>query len=410
MQLLLNINQSISAIRDNLFRAGITIFIVAIGITSLVGVLTAIDGVKYWMGNSFSSMGTNTFRLVNRSGSVRMGGGPDESVRYTEITYTQAMEFKERFRDYASVSVTAGGSFATQVKYRQETTNPNLQLIGTDEDYLKTARYTIAEGRNLTREDINLGRNVTVLGYAVKQKLFPKESPIDKMVSINGKSYLVVGLFEEMGSTGSMGGDKILIIPVSSLRQDFPSTGRSFTLNIFVDDPEEMNYVMEEAKGTFRLVRRLRPNEANNFEVVRSDAFVDELMSNLRVLTLSATLIALITLLGASVALLNVMLVSVTERTNEIGIRKALGATQRNILMQFLLEAIMICQIGGLLGILLGLLVGNIVSAFLSAGFVIPWLWIGIGLVACFVVGVASGIYPAWKAARVDPIDSLRHE
>ena len=237
----------------------------------------------------------------------------------------------------------------------------------------------------------------------------PAESPIGKVINVSGSTYKVIGVFDRVGSSGSSGADESCVIPISTLRNDQTNVG-SLTLNVYVEDATRMDYLMEEARGNFRLIRNVRLEEEDNFVVSRSDAFVEQLMSNLRILTISAQVIALITLLGASVALLNVMLVSVTERTNEIGLRKALGATRSNILIQFLMEAIVICQIGGLLGILMGLPIGNLLGVLVMKGdFVVPWAWIAIGIVICFVVGVGSGFYPAWKAAKVDPIESLHH-
>lgn len=406
----MSVLQSYDALKSNLLRASITIIIIAIGITALVGVLTSIDGIKNALGNSFSTLGTNTFQIKNRSSATRVRG---RRVReyFPPITFTQARLFKKDFTSLYPVSISAQGNFAATIRYRSQTTNANINILGTDENYLSTARLTIAEGRSLSSEDVGLSRQVIVLGNEVKETLFPKESAVGKNVTVDGKYYKVIGTFEEMGSMGSMGGDKICIIPVSTLRSDYPNPHRSFTLNVYVEKAEELETSMENALGRFRLVRKLSVREENNFSVTKSDAFVGELMENLKVLTLSATLIAFITLLGASIALLNVMLVSVTERTREIGVRKAMGATKRSILVQFLSEAIIICQIGGVLGVLIGLSLGNILSKFImKAGFVAPWGWMIAGLVACFVVGVLSGAYPAWKAAKVDPIESLRHE
>lgn len=406
--------QSLEAVRTNLVRAGVTMFIIALGITSLVGVLTSIDGVKYWLSNSFSSLGTNTFRILNSASGARRGGAGSQKVKAPPITFDQALNFKEKYGDKAIVSITGSGNFAGVVKHGNQKTNPNIQIIGTDENYLKVFRYDIDEGRNFSDDELLGGAKVVVIGYEIKKTLFPYGSPIGEKINVDNHIYKVIGVLAEIGTSGSMGGDKIVLIPLETVRADFPSqgsTGRSFSINIFTNRPEVMDYLMEEAKGIFRLIRKLSLGENDNFEIARSDSFVTELMDNLRLLTVSATLIAIITLFGASIALLNVMLVSVTDRTKEIGIRKALGATRQNILFQFLWEAIIICQIGGIIGILLGMGAGNVVSTVLmKSAFIIPWAWIGLGLLLCFIVGIISGIYPAWKAASVDPIDSLRYE
>ncbi|MEL6631660.1 MAG: ABC transporter permease [Bacteroidota bacterium] len=410
MKFLLNLNQSLDAIRSNLFRAGITIFIIALGITALVFVRTSIDGMKYGLGASFSSLGANTFRVKNRATSVRFGRrGKQARQRFPDITYRDAMEFKTAFEGIAPVSVTGSGGGANQAKYLDRETNPNISIEGTDENYLQTSRYNVVEGRFISADDVELAKNVVVLGYEVKELLFPFESPVGKFITIKGAKYKVIGVLESMGTTGMSSLDRRVVTPISTLRNKASNLG-SLTLNVYVENPEQMEGYMSEATGAFRVIRGLTPRESNNFAVDRSDVWIGQLLENFQVITLAAQIIALITLLGASVALLNVMLVSVTERTTEIGLRKSLGASSSNILSQFLWEAIVICQIGGLLGILLGILGGNIVGNLLFEGtFVIPWSWIIVGLISCFVVGILSGFYPAWKAARVDPIVALRH-
>jgi putative ABC transport system permease protein len=406
MRLWLNIQQSLDAIRANAFRAGVTIFIIALGITALVVVMTSIDGIRSGLSSSFSALGSNTFRIQNQASQIRMSGR-GRAKRFPSIDYRQARAFQEAFKQQAIVSLTGSGRGTHVVRYQSESTNANIQMVGTDENYARTTRLTLAEGRSLSAEDVQLARKVVVLGASVKKRLFPYEPALDHYVNISGQMYRVIGSFASMGSSGISGTDKSVVIPLSTLRaMEDPG---SLTLNVYAQDPKQMDYLMSEATGAFRLVRELTPREENNFAVSRSDAFVDQLLDQLAVLTISAQVIALITLLGASVALLNVMLVSVTERTTEIGLRKALGASERNILLQFLMEAIVICQVGGVFGIVLGVVLGNLVANLLFSGaFVVPWTWVIIGLIACFLVGIGSGFYPAWKAARVDPIESLR--
>ncbi|GAB4408295.1 MAG: ABC transporter permease [Bacteroidia bacterium] len=410
MRFYLNITQSLDSIRANIFRAGVTIFIIALGITALVVVMTSIEGIKAGMSESFSSLGSNTFRIENRSSQITIGGSRGRRPKaFPPITYREAQAFQEQFGPGVPVSITGSGGSISQVKYQQTETNPNIQLIGTDQHYLKTARFTVLEGRSISSEDVALARNVVVLGHEVKEKLFPFEFAPGNYVNVDGNIYKVIGVFERMGTTGMSGADRSVVVPISTLRSKVPSLG-SLTLNVFVEDANGMEAAMAEARGRFRAIRGLRLELPDNFSVAKSDEFVSQLIQQLGAVTLSATFIALITLLGASVALLNVMLVSVTERTNEIGLRKALGATRGHIQGQFLWEAIVICQLGGVLGVLMGVIGGNIVSNLAFKGtFVVPWGWMFIGLFACFVVGLGSGFYPAWKAARVDPIRALQH-
>ncbi|RMG75439.1 MAG: ABC transporter permease, partial [Bacteroidetes bacterium] len=340
MRFLLNLNQSLAAIRANLFRAGVTIFIIALGITALVVVMTSIEGIKTGMASSFSSLGSNTFRIENRSSQIVIGGRRGRRPqKFPPITYREAIDFKAQFGQFAPVSITGSGGGGAKVKYRDETTNPNISLNGVDENYLQTARFSLLEGRSVSQEDVALARNVVVLGYEVKEKLMPFERSLEKFVNVNGQMYKVIGTFEKMGTTGMSGADRSVVIPISTLRNKDPNLG-SLTLNVFVEEASQITPIMEEARGQFRLARGLRATDEDNFSVAKSDEFVTQLLDQLKAVTIAAQLIAFITLLGASVALLNVMLVSVTERTNEIGLRKALGATKRNILGQFLWEAV----------------------------------------------------------------------
>ncbi len=409
MKLLQSIYQSLDAIRANFLRAGVTIFIIALGITALVGVLTSIDGIRAGMVSSFSRMGANTLNIRNWSADLQSEQRGRRRKYFPPVTFRQYKEFKDKFGSIAIVGGEGYGGSGLTAKYMERETNQDMSLRGVDENYLKTARYEILEGRSIVEDDVNLGRNFAVIGHEAKMRLFPNESAIGKIVTIKKHKYRIIGVYDKVGNSSMGGQDKVVTVPISTLRNHESYLG-SLTINIYVDDPLEIDYITEEAIGTFRLVRDLWPTDENDFSVTRSDSFVDRAMESLQVLTVSAQIIALITLLGASVALLNVMLVSVTERTNEIGLRKALGATNKNIRQQFLFEAVTICQLGGLLGIVLGLLAGNIVSKFLLKGdFVVPWMWLFIGVVACFFVGVVSGYYPAYKASKVDPIESLRH-
>lgn len=411
MRILLNIYQSLDSIRANLFRAGLTIFIIALGITALVVVMTTIEGIKSGMSDSFASLGSNTFQIANRSKSIQFGRrGARKRDYHPKITFRQAAEFQDDFSNVGIVSMSVNASRGATAKYRNEKTNSNIVLVGTDQNYLLTSQYEIEDGRNLSEEDFLMGRNVVVIGNEVKERLYPFSTPIGKMINLNNNLYKVIGYFKKQGTMGMMGGDRTCIAPLTAIRKHYPNHG-SIVLSVFSDNARDMDALKSEATGIFRTVRKLKVREKNDFDLSSSDEFIAQLFQQLSTITLTAQVIALITLLGAAVALLNVMLVSVTERTREIGLRKSLGATRMNIKLQFLFEAVMICQIGAILGILLGILGGNFVSSFLFEGtFVVPWTWVIIGLTACFVVGIASGYYPAAKAAQVDPIESLRFE
>ncbi len=406
-----NIRQALNSIRGNLLRASLTMLIIAFGIMAIVGVLTSIDGIKYYLSNSFSSLGSNTFKIQNRVSAIRIGGPGSNQRRYPSITLDETDEFRSRVKEDLTIAVNAMGTGATDARFRNLSTNKNIAVMGVDENYTVTEGYKIEEGRALTEDDIRNGRNTVVIGYELKTKLFPTSSPIGQWVTVGKHQYKIVGLIESKGSGfGPGSGDKIALIPYPTMLRHYPNPNRSFTISVFVAEPTRMPGIAAECEGIFRIVRKLKPADEINFGVNMSDSLVSQLMDNLRVLTLSATAIAIITLFGASIGLMNIMLVSVTERTREIGVRKSLGASKQHIMLQFLIEAITICQLGGIIGIGLGILIGNVISLLLGSGFIIPWLWMFMAFMVCFVVGIASGFYPARRAANLDPIESLRYE
>ncbi len=406
-----NIRQALNSIRSNLLRAGITILIIALGIMAIVGVLTSIDSIKYWMASSFTTLGANTFKIQNRQGNFRIGGARAKKIQYPEITFLEASQMKEKLQNLGiPTNINAVANQAGKAKYLNFVTNNNVSIKGTDENFLVVEGYKIAEGRSITQEDVEFGRNVVVIGADVQEKIFPGINPLDKIITLDKRPYRVIGILEKRGTSFGGSGDKVAIIPITSMRKSFIDPKRSYTINAYVENPEEIDYLIQVSTGLFRVIRKLKPIDENNFVAVKSDSFVESLMDNLALLTLSATAIALITLFGASIGLMNIMLVSVTERTKEIGLRKALGATQNHILLQFLIEAIVICQLGGILGTLMGIGIGNLIGSFLGNEFIIPWNWVLLSFAICFVVGIISGLYPARKAAQLDPIEALRYE
>lgn len=410
MNLLLNTVEALKAIRTNLWRSIITILIIALGLTALIGVLTAIDGVKFWFSSSFVRIGANTFRIENRTSALRKDSDGNRRKVYSPINYQEALAFKTDFSELAPTSIVKMDSRASVAKYKGERTQNNLQLFGADEQFILTDNYTIEQGRNFTTNDSKMIRPVALLGTEVVNLLFKGGNPIGKQIQVDGNSYQVVGTFAEVGAQGLVGGDKIIVIPPTTLNKDFPDSRRSFGIHVLSETIQQMDNLTFEAVGAFRMIRGLKPLEENDFGIIKVDGIIDNLMENLRYLTWTATIISIITLFSAAIGLMNIMLVSVTERTKEIGIRKALGARSSTVLFQFLTEAIVITQLGGFLGIVLGVLIGNLVGFFLETGFIVPWNWVAFGFFLCLIVGVIAGIYPARKAAQLDPIESLRYE
>ncbi|MBL0105140.1 MAG: ABC transporter permease [Bacteroidetes bacterium] len=405
-----NFKVAFQSIRSQLLRTILTALIIAIGIMALVGILTAIDAITNSISSNFQSMGANSFTIQNRGMNIRIGNKGRRAKHFKPIDYYQAMRFAEEYKFPATVSVSTFATHASTISHNDKKTNPNINVVGGNENYITTAGYTIDRGRNFSTHEIIFGDNVVLLGKDVVDKLFPSSDPIGQLVAIGSSKYRVVGTLAEKGQAMGFGGDRTAIIPLFNVKQNYNRPGMSFSINVSVNNVQMMEAAISEATGLFRIIRQVRIGEEETFEITKSDSIAKLFIDQLSFIRILATIIAFITLIGAAIGLMNIMLVSVTERTREIGIRKALGATPAVIRQQFLTEAIMICQLGGVLGVILGILAGNAMGAALDSGFFIPWNWIILGLVLCFVVGMLSGFYPAAKAAKLDPIEALRHE
>jgi putative ABC transport system permease protein len=402
-----NLKIAINAIRANMLRTVLTIFIIAFGIMALVGILTAINSIEKSLTKQFTIMGANTFTISNR----QMVGSRGNNKQNPVIDYREAMSFKEEYNFPARVSVSYSASGTATVKYKSEKTNPNINVVGADEQYLLTSGYEMEKGRNFTHSEISRNSHVAIIGSGLADKLFKEEKEIlNKVISVGSGKYKIIGILEQRGAGFGSGNDNICMLPITNIRQYFASPNMNFLLTVMPLDSKMLDAAISEARGLFRVIRGLAVGEENNFSIGTSDNLVNMLRENMSNVTVAATIIGIITLFGAAVGLMNIMLVSVTERTREVGIRKAIGARSNIIRQQFLFESIFIGQLGGLVGIILGILIGNLVSLLMDNPFVVPWLWIFIGIVVCFFVGLFSGLFPAIKASKVDPIVSLRYE
>ncbi len=421
------ISLSYNTVKSNRLRTAITIIIIALGIMALILIMTAIEAVNQSLTASFSTMGANAFSIRFKERRMHMGGGPNESdtkkVKRSSlrsrssnegrpITYDEARAFKQRYRFPAQAGIAISGPGGIIATNGLKKTNPDVRLIGGDENYLTLNGYEITAGRNFIEADVESGTGVCILGKAVAEKLYGENTAraVEKVITVADNKYRVIGVLKDKGSSAFMNADKVVITTYNNIRRTFGTEGKSYNIAVMVNDMKMMDVAISEAIGTFRPVRKLDVKEEDNFYIDKSDSIVQSLMTNLGFLRYATIAIAFITLMGAAIGLMNIMLVAVNERTKEIGLIKSLGGKAREIRAQFLWESILISLMGAVAGIVVGILLGNLVGIALHTGFVVPWAWVITGVVVCALVGLLAGLYPAYKAAKLDPIVALRYE
>lgn len=412
-------------VRGNKLRTGLTVAIIAFGIMALVGIITAIKAMNQKFSESFSSMGANAFSIRFKERNFQFGGGGGDDVKLSKkgkrkekksnlgkvITKDDAEAFVRSYHYPATTSISVFGNRNSIVSYEETKTSPNVMLFGGDENYLLLNGVKLADGRNINLSEVRSGSNVCLLGYDVANKLFKQtvSQAINKVIKVNNIPYRVIGVLASRGSTFGFSRDNMVITSYNNMDRNFPSSN-SYVVAVLTEDLRHVTEAMGEAEAAFRPIRKLNTTEDNNFALDRSDSVAEKAMNSLGFLTISATVIGLITLIGAAIGLMNIMLVSVSERTKEVGLVKAIGGKSKMVRRQFLLEAIIISVLGAIFGIILGVFVGNLFSIVLGTGFVVPWNWVLYGIIICTIVGLLAGLYPALKAGRLNPIEALRYE
>ena len=412
------------SVRSNMLRTVLTVLIIALGITALVVVNTAIKAIDQKFTESFSTMGANGFTIRYRERNIHFGGGDNEIKKEKKgskkqrtsnlskrITKDEAEMFIKNYKFPSSKGLSVFATRNAIASYEAKKTSPNVIVFGGDENFLVLNGFKIRAGRNLNQVDVQSARNVCILGYDIAKKLFPlnPDRAVNAIIRVQNIPYRVIGVLDSRGSSFGMSYDNRIITSYTNIHRQF-SSGISYVIAVMTNDIKKVNAAMGEAEGVFRAVRKLATTEESNFVLDRNDSIAEKAMNSLSMISLTAVVIGFITLLGAAIGLMNIMLVAVTERTKEVGLIKALGGKKRTVISQFLLESIIISVLGALLGIILGISLGNFFSLVISTGFVVPWNWVIMAIVICSVTGLLAGLYPALKAGRLNPIEALRYE
>ena len=399
---------SLQSLKSNRLRTALTILGVVVGIFSIIVIMTILTMLQNSINDGLSSLGKNTFQI--QKNDAVFGGDHRRNDRNREdLTIEDAKRLKEMLTQAQYIGVEQW-QFGKVAKFGNRETNPNLSVAGVTTDAMKTNNWNVEEGRDFREDDINYSSNVCLVFQPIVEKLFPNINPIGQSIRVDGKPLKVVGIIEKQSSLFGQSRDNYILIPITTWQSMYGRYGRSVNITVMSFSKDDYNDVIEAATGHMRTIRKVAPGDPNDFYIFSNESMISEINKITDPIKIIALAISLIALIAAGVGIMNIMLVSVTERTREIGIRKALGAKKIWILVQFLFEAIILCMLGGFIGILIGVGVGNLVGGLINAQSAIPWGWVFIGLTICVAVGVIFGTYPAYKASNLDPIEALRYE
>lgn len=406
-----NVRIAVGSIRTQLLRTILTMLIIAIGITALVGILTVVSALENTISTDFASMGANTFNINQYENTTRRHGGEEREIINPVISYTEAVAFKNKYDSpFSETSISFDATATAEIKFGSEKTDPENKIVGVDEFFLTNSGLETSLGRNFTTFDIQNNSYNCIVGSDFQKGLLKDVNPIGKTISIRGAKFKVIGVLKEKGSTFGNSQDLRVLIPIQVARSLFTAPKINYTISIMIAQKEMLDQAIDDANNVMRRVRKLSPIQDNNFAIVRSDDLINKILGITQYLGIASWVISIITILGSSIALMNIMIVSVTERTREIGVRKALGAKKSTVAFQFFIETLLIGQLGGLLGIIFGISIGYALATAMKFEFVIPWGAILAAFLTSFAVAIISGLYPAIKASKLDPIEALRYE
>jgi len=407
------IKMALGSLGVNKLRSGLTMFGITIGVFSVISVMTAIGALQNSIENGISFLGSNIFQFAKYPVNIDAGGNVKKKYQNRRnITYKQAVRYYDLMQGEASEICLKcfGRDLKGQAVYNGVKTPPSLTVVGTNRGFLTANAFALGYGRNLNDEDVALSRSVAVIGKNIEKHLFPHETPIGKVIRMSGHIYTVVGVLAEKGTSFGESQDDFFLMPITRFFENYGEANRTVNIATQPFSTELYSRTLDKGISAIRIARGLRAEQENDFEIYTNDSLKSAFVSVAGIISIGAFVISFIALIAAGIGIMNIMLVSVTERTKEIGVRKSIGARSKDILRQFLTEAVFISEAGGILGIILGIIAGDLLAAWLKVDLIFPYGWAIAGLVVCSVIGIGFGLYPAYRAASLDPIEALRYE